>query len=294
MSRRKERIPRFGTACLVLAFVLGGCASVRNTAVTTLQPAPAPAPDLKELLDRLRTDGPKERKETRERLLAMGPVIVPHLLERIEDPEFMIRWKVVNLLGYLEDTRGMMPLVERVAFDPNPHVRWRALWALAVMDQDETIIAEFKRRLDNEDQRWNAAVGLSMFGDPAAIPVLVEGTRSENGETRFEAIFGLGRSFDEDTSAVLVGLLDHPEVKTRNEVVMALGKIRDAAAAEGLIRALGDGEPGPRWRAAMGLERCDDPRAIPVLEDLLEGETDELVVKHARKALAKLEKLRAH
>ncbi len=262
---------------------------MRDTAVTTLQPAPAPAPDLQELLGRLRTDGPKERKETRERLLAMGPVIVPHLLERIEDPEFTVRWKVVNLLGYLEDTRGLMPLVERVAFDPNPHVRWRALWALAVMNQDETIVAEFQRRLTDESQRWNAAVGLSMFGDPAAIPVLVEGTRSEDGETRFEAIFGLGRSFDENTSAVLVGLLEHPEVKTRNEVVMALGKIRDAKAAEGLIRALGDDEPGVRWRAAMGLKRCGDPRAIPALERVLENESDEFVVKHAREALAELE-----
>ncbi len=281
-------------AWIALFCTLAGCAApihdvVTTTAHSSAVPSRAPDVELEKLLGRMESDGPETRTETRERLLAMGPVIVPRLLERIEHPAFIVRWKVVNLLGYLKDRRGLMPLIDRVAFDSNPHVRWRALWALAVMGQDEEIIDEFRRRLEDEGQRWNAAVGLSMFGDSAAIPTLVDGARSQDREIRFEAIFGLGRSFDENTSAVLVGLLEHPEVKTRNEVVMALGKIRDPAATEGLIRALDDGEPGVRWRAAMGLKRCDDPRAIPALERVLDNEADEYVVTHVRQALAELE-----
>ena len=247
-------------------------------------------PEITRLLAKLETDDSASRKQTREEILALGPKVVPHLLERIEDPEFLVRWKVVNLLGYLKDTRAMIPLVDRVVADSNPHVRWRGLWALAVMRQDDAITAELRRRMEDEALRWHAAVGLSMFGSPEAIPVLLEGISSDDAWIRFEAVNGLGRSFDDQTSTALLTLLEHPGLKTRQETTMSLGKIRDEVAVQGLIKALEDSSASVRWRAAMNLKLAGDQQAVEALTELLETEADEEVLEHARETLQHLRK----
>jgi HEAT repeat protein len=247
-------------------------------------------PEMERALAKLKSEDAGDRKEARQELLAVGSVVLPDLLGLIEDPYFLTRWEVVNILGYLEDERALLPLVDRAVLDPNPHVRWRALWALAVLNRDDVITAEFVRRMEIPSERWNAAVGLSMFGHPQAIGTLLEGIHSEDSWIRFEAIYGLGRSFDEHTSAALIPLLAHPEVKTRQELVMTLGRIGDETAVEGLITALGDTEPRVRWRAAMGLRLAGDPQSVDALTELLESETDATVVEHAQEALNKLQR----
>jgi HEAT repeat protein len=252
------------------------------------EPTTAPEPELVRLVGLLAESG--SRKEARETILAMGAGVVPELVELIDHPEFLIRWEIVNILGYLEDPRALMPLVDRAIHDPNPHVRWRALWALAVLDEEEAVTSELERRMEQSsgNERWQAAVGLSMFGRKQAIPLLVEGTRSEDPWIRFEAINGLGRSFDDRTSTILAALLDHPDTKTRQETAMSLGKIGDEAAVDGLIAALDDAAPEVRLRAALGLKLAGDRRAIPALAARLEQETDASVIEHARETLDSL------
>jgi HEAT repeat protein len=244
-----------------------------------------------DLVAGLGSDSSDERKQAREALLALGPEALAALLQRIEDPEFRVRWEVVNTLGYLGEAQAMLPLVDRVVFDPNPHVRWRSMWALAALQHDDAVTAELLQRMTDDSQRWNAAVGLSMFARPQAIPVLLEGLNSDDSWILFEAVFCLGRSFDENTSKALVALLDHPETKTRQDVVMSLGKIGDATAVGGLVRALGDPEAGVRWRAAMNLQRAHDPGVAPFLAAALENESDEMVIGYLHEALAALEKV---
>ena len=262
LRRLRRAAPRTIGALIgaLLVALIWGCAQAPH------EPREAPAspaaaasqaevdPELAALLARLRTDESSQRRETRERIIAVGPVAVPPLLERIHDPDWNVRWKVVNLLGYLEDTRATQPLVERVVVDPNLHVRWRALWAVTALDDDDRARAELERWFRQPEHRWNAAVGLSMFGSLEALPVLSEGTRSEDDWIRFEAVNGLGRIHDENTSLLLAGLLEHPQQRTRQDAVMSLGKIRDEVAVTALIAALEDPSPQVRWRAAMGLK----------------------------------------
>ena len=284
------RTARRGIAAVLLVLAWGCASAPPATPDPSLTASGTPAePELAALLARLRTDDSRQRKETRQRLLAMGPVAVPPLLERIRDPDWMVRWKVVNLLGYLEDTRATLPLVERVVVDPNPHVRWRSLWAVSVLRDEERATAELERWLHQPEHRWNAAVGLSMFGRLDALPVLSEGTRSDDDWIRFEAVNGLGRVHDESTSQLLAGLLEHPQERTRQEVVMSLGRIRDEAAVTALIAALDDPSPRVRWRAAMALKLAGRPRGAEPLRRLLEHETDEHVRKHAADALDELD-----
>ncbi len=244
------------------------------------------------LMTRLATDESAERRATREAIIAAGVVMVPHLLARAEHPDWNVRWKVVNCLGYLEDRRATLPLVERVVGDVNPHVRWRALWAITALDDTERVTAEFERRLAQPATRWTAAVGLSMFEHPAAIPVLLEEVENPDSFIRFEAINGLGRSYDANTSGFLAALRDHPDTRTRQEVVMSLGRIRDEAAVIALMDALHDASPGVRWRAAMGLKLAGDERAIEALSRLLAEESDEEVRKHVAEALGQLDRSR--
>lgn len=269
-----RRIVRY--ACLsIIAVGLCGAAGADDSQLTPL-------------LTRLETDAPDERRETRERLLELGPAITPALLGRIEHPESSVRWKVVNLLGHLRDPRALLPLVDRAVLDVDPHVRWRALWALDALDHDHAVVEALLARLEHAPERWAAAVGLSRFGSPEAIPVLLGGVRSPDAAVRFEALFALRRVHDPDTSTALLVLLDHAEVATRRELAMTLGTIGDGAAVDGLIGCLGDPAAAVRWRAAKGLARAGDPRALPALHALLRKEADGTVIAHTRRAVAAL------
>ena len=227
------------------------------------------------------------RAEARRAITEAGPQAVPALLRRIEDPLFSVRWEVVNLLGWIGDPSAVEPLVERVLGDPNPHVRWRSLWALRAIGEP-SVPDRFAASLGEADSiRWNAAVGLSMFGDARSLPLLTARIADDDPWIRWEAVNALGRVHDGRTSARLVELLDHPHLRTRQEAVMSLGRIGDPSAVRGLIRALGDSAPEIRWRAAMVLGKVREPEARTALGDRLARETDPLVRKHLLRALGR-------
>ncbi len=231
----------------------------------------ADSTELEREFDRL-SGSRDERAEARDALTAMGTWVVPMLIERVEDPRFAVRWEIVNLLGRTRDPRGVEALVARALEDNNSHVRWRAIWALKMID-DASIPDQLAVRLGEPGTgRWRAAVALSMFNDHRALPLLTEKISSPDQWIRWEAINGLGRVHDEGSSSELLALLEHPNVRTRQELAMVLARIGDEAAVRGLIRGLDDPSPQVRWRAAMGLGRLGGPQARRALAGRLEHE----------------------
>ena len=184
---------------------------------------PAAAEETKritELLDCFRGEF-KERQACRERLVELGHPVTPLAIARLEDPSWAYRWDIVNTLGYLRDIRAVPGLVGRVLNDPNPHVRWRALWAVYACDHKSgQTTALLLAALTNEDPlvSWHAAIGLSIMKDYRAVPLLHEHLDHTDKYTRWEAVNSLGRVHDATSSGRLERvLLEDADVKVLQE-----------------------------------------------------------------------------
>jgi HEAT repeat protein len=249
---------------------------------TTAQPTPSGIEGLvARLLDK------KARNEARKAIVAMGTEATPYLMTRMKDKDFTIRWEMANILGSLEDPRAVPALVENVLHDAEPHVRWRSLWALNEYPSDTETLQLLRRALasSNEAEKWNAAVGLSMFKAPECLPIIHAGLTHSDPWRRWESVNALGRVHDASSVAHLAGVLKRAGTRERTEAVMSLGGIGSAEAADVLVAALADPEPGVRWRACMQLGDIGGTRTRPALEKLRATETDPMVLKHLNRSL---------
>lgn len=228
------------------------------------------------------------RAECRRRLTEMGADVVPRLLPYATDESFAMRWEIVNLLGSVAAPEGIDALIERIAADEDPHVRWRSMWAIRRIE-DATIADRLAQRCDEPSwQGWNACVGLSLFEDRRALPRLVEGLGSSNAWERWEAVDSLGRVFDGSTSAELARGLQDASERVRQETVLSLAQIGDAKALDLLLEGLDDPASAVRWRAAMGLSRRANTAQLEDLESHLAQETDATARKYLQKAIQRL------
>jgi len=271
----------------LVAFALIVAAPARPA---TPQPAASVDADLRArvhaLVDLL--SQPDRRSEARAAIVALGREATPYLLERMRDPVFTIRWEMANVQGDIRDERARPALVDNVVRDSDPHVRWRSIWALNEMpesgDAETTRLLLEELRGADEGDRWNAAVGLSMFGSAAGLDLIHAGLRSEDSWRRWEAINALGRVHDERTPALLAEVLKTGTVKERSEAVLSLGRTERPQALEPLIAALADPAADVRWRAAMSLVGRSDPKLRPALERL-QADEDAEVRRQAKRAL---------
>jgi HEAT repeat protein len=236
-------------------------------------------------------DSPGNRKKAREDLTALGKDATPVVLKQMNHSSSTVRWELANFLGTIADERGLPALAHNVTADSNHHVRWRSIWALAMLRKTDQVLAALEPALKSTDTttRWNAAVALSMFGSTAGLPLLHAGVRDPDPFRRWEALNALGRVNDLTTVSVLAPALGSPSVRDRSEAVLSLGYIGSSDALQLLIKALRDPDADVRWRAAMMIGRVGDSQALPALRDLLATETDSGVLKQANNAIAALE-----
>jgi HEAT repeat protein len=256
-------------------------------------PEPDPASKMNAIWERIL--GPAEgRQKAREELVALGAEAVPFLLSHIKDPDWSARWEAVEALGNIGDARAVDALIERLVLDENRHVRWRSIPSLFSL-KDPTIPEKLARRLESNDpsERWNAAVGLSIFNRKEALPYLKEGLKSKDDWVRWEAVNALSRVFDDEAVPELIPMLYDSDDGIRRETVMTLGSIANTAATAKLVDLLDDDDPQLRWRAAMNLGRCSSAACVQGLKQRLAVETDNDVrnsIEDALKAIGALQK----
>ena len=249
---------------------------------------------MKKLIECLREPTPVSRP-CRDSLLEIGQEVTPFLISRLGDPSWPYRWYLVDTLGYLEDIRAVPALVNRVLVDPNPHVRWRALWAVSACDQGSGKAAElFHENLDHQNpfRNWNAAVGLSFLRDERALPSIHAHMDDPQNSVRLEAVNALGRIWDETSSSRLrVSLFEDRDSMVRRESATILGSICDDEARKLLVEILDSDNTEIRWRAVLGLKSCRDPSYIPALQERLKTERDPDMLEHIATAIKRLEAL---
>lgn len=221
----------------------------------------------------------------------MGPAVVPHLLRAYDSPVEHLRWEIVNLLGYLKDARAVPLLAEQGVQDDEVHPRWRSIWALSSVD-DGTAVARLKEtiRKSRGRRRYRAAVALSLFEDPAAVPPLRRGLSAPDAWDRWESASCLIGFADAGAARIILGRYRRErDADVKLEMLRALEGVDDPAVRRFLRRRLReDTEPARRSAAARALARLGGARIRALLASRLRREPEPAVRREIREALAEV------
>ncbi|MEW6381742.1 MAG: HEAT repeat domain-containing protein [bacterium] len=249
--------------------------------------------DIQTWIQQLSSGNKAARDQARDSLIQAGSAAIPALARILETTtDFTPCWEAVNIMGYIADAKAAPYLVEQSLKATNSHVRWRSIWALASMPEED-ILPPLLKALEDPDERikWNAAVALSNFDRKEAVPILKEGLKNSSSWTQWEAINALGRVYDQETVPALLALLDcstcTPQ-SNQQEAILSLGQMNDLRAIPALVKALEDSRSGIRLRAALALGNINDAAAIPALEKCLKKEQDEMVISSVKEAIERL------
>jgi HEAT repeat protein len=123
---------------------------------------------------------------------------------------------------------------------------------------------------DDPRVRRYLALALGRLGRPEAVPALLEAARGAGDpETQIYAVWALGAIGDASARPVLMDLARADDPGLRKAAVHALGAFPDVESGQALAAALADPVEDVRWNAAVALARRRDPRAAPVLLQMM-------------------------
>src|SRR2546422_806587 len=159
----------------------------------------------------------------------------------LKDEDWALREEAATLLGEFRDPRAVGPLVEA------PH------------DEDRAV-------------REAATTALRKIGPPAApaLATLLAAVRHEEWVLRLHACEALGKIGAEEAVVPLCEVMLHDrDMAVRQDAAKALGSIGHPAAFEALEKAVTDLSVRPYAVDALG--KLKDPRAVPILIDVVAG-----------------------
>src|SRR2546427_698347 len=165
----------------------------------------------------------------------------------LKDEDWALREEAATLLGEFRDPRAVGPLVE------------------ALHDEDRAV-------------REAATTALRKIGPPAA-PALIVALQDPNGNVQEAAVAilkdvatpeALGKIGAEEAVVPLCDVMLHDrDMAVRQDAAKALGSIGHPAAFEALEKAVTDLSVRPYAVDALG--KLKDPRAVPILIDVVAG-----------------------
>ncbi len=166
--------------------------------------------------------------------------------------------------------------------------RWQAAFELSKVLQarkdkaleDPTFATELTKvfeesAADDPRVRRYLALALGRLGSPRAVPALLQAAKGPGGaspdsETQIYAVWALGAIADPAAVPGLVELARAEDAGLRKAAVHALGSFPGDASGAALAAALSDPVEDVRWNAAVALARRRDPRAAPVLMQMMD------------------------
>src|SRR2546422_11705 len=155
----------------------------------------------------------------------------------LKDEDWALREEAATLLGEFRDPRAVGPLVE------------------ALHDEDRAV-------------REAATTALRKIGPPAA-PALIVALQDPNGNVQEAAVAILKDVATPEAVEPLIGCLTSKNWIVRMHAAKALGSIGHPAAFEALEKAVTDLSVRPYAVDALG--KLKDPRAVPILIDVVAG-----------------------
>ncbi len=87
------------------------------------------------LIQDLSCDDPVKRQEARQKLVSMGPAVVPQLKPLLSSTDEHVRWEAAKALGDLGGAEAAQALAHALS-DPSRDVRWAATQGLIASGED--------------------------------------------------------------------------------------------------------------------------------------------------------------
>jgi HEAT repeat protein len=321
--------------CL-LALPAQGCVQPVAPAPRHNQPLPTPQP-----IDVIKAglsyrDNPVVRAESVEALESIGsPEVLPWVRTALLDEHAGVRFAGCMVLGKRADM-GAASMLRKCLADKDENVRVAAIYALHRLGDTQQTHRLPNYVLTHPDPvvRRNAAIAISMLGQPSAVTVLARAMKDTDQGVRDHALEGMARLGNKEASRELsfmansgVGseevfainalagtgdaihedafrykLSSASHLETRLAAARALGKLGIYDGLPVVLEAL---KPNPPLRqdpedppinqllrlrqlAAAAAGTIGDPRAVPMLEPLLQDGTDPRVQISAARALLEI------
>lgn len=192
------------------------------------------------------------------------------LVSALRHPAIWVRVTAADLLGEREEGEALEPLV-RALEDPAPVVRIHAARALGRLGQPAAVEPLVRALRHRHDALTGAAEEAFVHLGPAALPGLIEASRSEDEWVRQHAAHALGKIHDPRAIPPLVDLLDDSVPAVRWAAVQALQRY-GTSALEPVVHSLVTRSVTLGLADAAGhlLRQVKDPRLAALLRPLAE------------------------
>ncbi|MET8250930.1 HEAT repeat domain-containing protein [Micromonospora sp. NPDC005197] len=182
-----------------------------------------------------------------------GGVAVRLAVDRLADPDRVVRAAACDLLGYASAVHG----------DDLRAAAATALISLASTEADPEV-------------HWSIARALGATCDPRALPTLVTLAGSPDSDVRFQVAVAVPAVLDDPPAeageAVLIDLSTDSDTAVREWATFGLGWVSTAdgnAVRRALWDRTRDVDPEVRAEGARGLARRRDARALPLVREML-------------------------
>ncbi|MGH9743045.1 MAG: HEAT repeat domain-containing protein, partial [Candidatus Acidiferrum sp.] len=195
---------------------------------------------------------------------------VEPLLPLLHNKNAVIAQGVVATLAKLNDPRAVPSLV---ALMKEPSMRILAINALVEMKQCQ-IMPEIRAGLTDEDSKLRGTVADAVVKckDVASVDLLIRMLELD----RPLAAKTLGDLGDARAVEPLIAILKQKNAKDRELAAHALGQLHDPSAVDALIAVVQQGKPQLtldylKWNAIWALGEIGDSRAVPLLQQIVQG-----------------------
>jgi len=261
----------------------------------------------------------EEAGPAKEKLIQMGDVAVPYLVEKLDtqdareihtlvdmlskigepavlplieslksEDKFRLR-ATARTLGKIKDRRAVFPLAQ-LLIHPTHNVRGGACSALGKIG-DTTVTQQIIGMLNDsaETVRKSASVALGELKDKRAISPLISALGDPHYSVRMTACRSLS-NLGEVVVDTLISLLDDENDFIRNLSLVALGEIQNQRCVNPLMDKLNHPDWSTRANAVEALGEIKDPVGIVAIVKLRKKETHPFVLNRIESVLDRLEK----
>jgi HEAT repeat protein len=169
-----------------------------------------------------------------------------------------VRIEAVGVLGWLKDTRALVPLARVATRDASAEIRRAAVGALGFASADDAAIPDALLHA-LADPAWQvreeAATTLGKLRAHSARDALIAALGDDYWQVRLRAARALGQLGDRAAAQALIALLSHAISNLRKEAALALGELRDPSTLAALEHALDDADPEVRKAVRIALQQ---------------------------------------
>jgi HEAT repeat protein len=230
-------------------------------------------------------DLPYARRHALENLKGCSDLIIPSLVEALEDPDQDIRYSAMQL--FVEKARkDDVPVLEKVLQSEQPELVALAAEGLARLGE-QSVYELLKEKLNSPFAHVRQAILRSMeaLDHPDHTRQMLELIEDPNPVLREIGIISLSRLQKHEHSARILAALADPAENVRRAAVQALPVLGDPQAFDTLEEVSRGEDAGMRIAAVKALASCPAEFAVPLLHTALE-DMDYWVRIHACRSLA--------